>query len=358
MDDRFSFLRQEAPSSARPVNCSFHHRVKGSEGEVALQYWPPARGSRRPPEHIIVFILGNPGLLNYYHPFLSHLHYLLPPSHAILSTSHIGHSPHIPAPILPLSLHEQLEAKVELLSSLRRYTAGWAEEGYRPTPRSRFERVDRPRISLMGHSVGSWFLLEMMKRLGDEVEAGYMLFPTLGWIADSWNGRKLWPIFHRPLRPLLPYITYLVRPILPLLTHLPATTLSLLRSPTTVEHVLHLSRSEMDHILSPDLASIRALSSTKMGEGRGLFGIWAGGNLDGWVGREGEMVQSVMGGEGVDGGAGGRVVVVDGIPHAFCLSRTHSHYIAELVAAWIDPSLANAGGSESDASDIISVLPM
>lgn len=138
---------------------------------------------------------GNPGLLNYYHPFLSHLHYLLPPSHAILSTSHIGHSPHIPAPTTPLSLHEQLEAKVELLSSLRRYTASWAEEGYRPTPRSRVERVDNPRISLMGHSVGSWFLLETMKRLGDEMEAGYMLFPTLGWIADSWNGRKLWVSF-------------------------------------------------------------------------------------------------------------------------------------------------------------------
>lgn len=54
------------------------------------------------------------------------------------------------------------------------------------------ERVEPVKISLMGHSVGSWFMVEMMKRLGDDIEAGYMLFPTLGWIADSWNGRKLW----------------------------------------------------------------------------------------------------------------------------------------------------------------------
>lgn len=137
---------------------------------------------------------GNPGLLNYYHPFLAHLHYLLPASHAILSTSHIGHSPHLPAPQQPLDLHQQLTAKVELINSLRRYIDQWANEGYR-NPRGRVEHVDRPRISLMGHSVGSWFLLEAMKLLGDSIEAGYMLFPTLGWIADSWNGRKLWVSF-------------------------------------------------------------------------------------------------------------------------------------------------------------------
>lgn len=140
---------------------------------------------------------GNPGLLNYYHPFLSHLHYLLPPSHAILSTSHIGHSPHLPHPERPLDLQQQLEAKVELLRSLRTYLDKWAREGDEAHHgRSRrvtdTKDVGPPRISLMGHSVGSWFLLNLMKRLPGHAEAGYMLFPTLGWIADSWNGRKLW----------------------------------------------------------------------------------------------------------------------------------------------------------------------
>lgn len=58
------------------------------------------------------------------------------------------------------------------------------------------------------------------------------------------------------------------------------------------------------------------MSSPKIPEGRGLFGIWAEGSADGWVGREGEMVRQVMGGQG-----GGRVAVVNGVPHAFCLCK-------------------------------------
>ena len=45
----------------------------------------------------------------------------------------------------------------------------------------------------MGHSVGSWLLCEVMKREEEgAIEAGYMLFPTIGWIADTRNGRTLW----------------------------------------------------------------------------------------------------------------------------------------------------------------------
>lgn len=73
----------------------------------------------------------------------------------------------------------------------------------------------------------------------------------------------------------------------------------------------------MDSILEPDLDFIRSMSSVKTQEGRGLYGIWAGGGLDGWVGREGEMVREEMGDE-----AGGRVIVVDRVPHAFCLSKS------------------------------------
>ena len=45
----------------------------------------------------------------------------------------------------------------------------------------------------MGHSVGSWLLCEAMKREPKgNIDAGYMLFPTIGWLADTWNGRTLW----------------------------------------------------------------------------------------------------------------------------------------------------------------------
>jgi hypothetical protein len=150
-------------------------------------------------------VTGNPGLLNYYLPFLHHLHGLLPPTHAILSTSHIGHSPSLPAPPAPLDLPQQLEAKVELVSALRSTLDAWhvqaildsrseagngrsaedsaGSEGSGPPP---------PRLDLMGHSVGAWILCEVMKRLPGDVGRGFMLFPTVGWISESWNGRTLW----------------------------------------------------------------------------------------------------------------------------------------------------------------------
>ena len=46
----------------------------------------------------------------------------------------------------------------------------------------------------MGHSVGAWLLCEVMKR-EKGVKAGYMLFPTLGWLRETWNGRTLWVSF-------------------------------------------------------------------------------------------------------------------------------------------------------------------
>ena len=49
---------------------------------------------------------------------------------------------------------------------------------------------------------------------------------------------------------------------------------------------------------------------------KGLFGVWSAGNLDGWVGEDGPLVQHSLG-----GADGGRVKVVDKVPHAFCLCK-------------------------------------
>lgn len=138
--------------------------------------------------------VGNPGLLNYYIPFLNHLHGLLPASHAILSTSHIGHSPHLAAPKQSLDLLSQLEAKVELTRCLRTSLDRWAEEETKGEG-----GTQKPRLNLMGHSVGAWMACEVMKKLPEEVDAGLLLFPTLAWIADSWNGRTMWVSEYRSL---------------------------------------------------------------------------------------------------------------------------------------------------------------
>lgn len=133
-------------------------------------------------------MIGNPGLIDYYLPFLSHLHSLLPTSHGIVCTSHIGHEPHLPAPSRPVELETLLETKIELVTALRSSLDAWSDGG--DSQRS------RPKLVLMGHSLGGWLVCEVMKRLNKEdpgtIHAGHLLFPSLGWMAESWNGRTMW----------------------------------------------------------------------------------------------------------------------------------------------------------------------
>jgi hypothetical protein len=200
-DERLEFLRSNRiiDGGSLPLRGRFEHRVKGAEGDVEAVYWPRRDGSKQGPEQLSLFILGlsflttnankadnigNPGLIDYYLPFLAHLYSLLPPTHAILCTSHIGHEAHLPAPTQPAELAELLESKIELVASLRSSLDAWTEDGQEKT-----------KLVLIGHSLGGWLVCEIMKRLnrGEEVvHAGHLLFPSLGWMAKSWNGRVMW----------------------------------------------------------------------------------------------------------------------------------------------------------------------
>ena len=88
----------------------------------------------------------------------------------------------------------------------------------------------------------------------------------------------------------------------------------------------------MDNILDPDWEVLRPQEGLEIG--RGIHGIWAEERLDGWVGRDGPMVRDVIGGE-----QGGRVMILNGVPHAFCLSES-----------LIDPSSAQNTGPTIDES--------
>ncbi|EIW70730.1 hypothetical protein M231_02617 [Tremella mesenterica] len=325
MDRRLNFLRQPPQDNNKlPVTTTFSHCAPGASGKVSVVYWPAKEGVSKSPTQLTLFILGNPGLLGYYIPFLQHLYSLLPPTHAILSTSHIGHDPDIPAPEIPVELQGQLKSKIELIQALRSSLDAWAEDQQSP----------KSKLALMGHSLGAWLLCEAMKQLNEEervIHAGYMLFPSLGWLSETYNGRTLWPMFHRPILPLLANLSFALRPILPFTNH-PPTTLSLLRSPRSIHHVLQLGRSEMLGIRDLDVDWFASQASIPLPEG--LFGVWSAGNLDGWVGRDGALVQAALRGED-----GGRVTLLQGIPHAFCLREDHSKIVASVVAKWIDPSI-------------------
>ena len=85
--------------------------------------------------------------------------------------------------------------------------------------------------------------------------------------------------------------------------------------------MIDLAVSEMATIKEPDLEWYRSQGSSRSDSNshapHGLYAVYSAGNIDGWVGREGPLIRECLGGE-----EGGRVEMLEGVPHAFCLSES------------------------------------
>jgi pimeloyl-ACP methyl ester carboxylesterase len=165
--------------------------------DVANTLWfePPIRGQPEQ-QYLIYFITGNPGLISLYAIFMNTLSGLLNQS----STSPI----HVCGSSLPgfgtAGLDSEVESKIPAgleeqitnTEQLIHKTVKHHEElmpyatGYVP-----------PKVILMGHSIGCYILLEILRRQragpgrleGVEIAGGIMLFPAIVDIGKSWNGR-------------------------------------------------------------------------------------------------------------------------------------------------------------------------
>ncbi|KAF5384827.1 hypothetical protein D9615_001371 [Tricholomella constricta] len=142
-----TFLQPHDPPTSGYSNAIFRHNHPFG---LSHALWWPAKLPT--PETIILFIPGNPGLLDFYVPFLSALHEKDTTSKlAIFAYSHIGHTPGIESPnILPTSrygLVAQVEGSIEAFDAVR--TAYKAET----------------RILVVGHSVGAWLSLQVARLL-------------------------------------------------------------------------------------------------------------------------------------------------------------------------------------------------
>ena len=142
-------------------------------------------------DYLVYFLTGNPGLILYYQPFLSKLHSLLTLSSSIDSARfHIcGHSlrgfefqddKNVKPPEEPFSLAEQIGYQEDLL--------------YKHIRSHRYRTGNNPKVILMGHSVGAYILLELIKNHPKRIEGGeedfdliggVLLFPTITHIAQS-----------------------------------------------------------------------------------------------------------------------------------------------------------------------------
>ena len=144
-------------------------------------------------DYLVFFMSGNPGLISFYEPFLSSLRDFLTAAQYQNSRFHIcGHSYsgfEISSSIRqagePKGLHEQIkDQENRLMEDVKKHQVPGRNL----------------KVILMGHSVGSYILLELIQRHLKAVKAhpdmddfdligGILLFPTIENIAQSPTGR-------------------------------------------------------------------------------------------------------------------------------------------------------------------------
>ncbi|XP_024134594.1 lipid droplet-associated hydrolase isoform X2 [Oryzias melastigma] len=139
------------------------------------------------PEHKLVILLipGNPGLVGFYKTFMQELHSLLEHKYPVWAVSHAGHCA---APDGMDMVEDGRAAAEDDVFGL----SGQIEH------KLAFVRKHIPKGSslvLVGHSIGCYIILEMMRRNPElKVLKAVMLFPTIERMAESPQGRRLTPL--------------------------------------------------------------------------------------------------------------------------------------------------------------------
>lgn len=133
---------------------------------------------------LILFIPGNPGAVEYYEEFVSALYEGLQRTVPIWGISHAGHVAPPSGQQLPklqgnddlYNLEGQISHKIAFINM--------------------FVPKDR-QIVLIGHSIGCYMVLEILKRMTDlKIVKSFLLFPTIERLSTSPQGQWIWPILN------------------------------------------------------------------------------------------------------------------------------------------------------------------
>ncbi|OOQ89097.1 hypothetical protein PEBR_10614 [Penicillium brasilianum] len=345
----------------------------------------------------VFFISGNPGLIGYYHPFLSLLGEYLANSRDQSSTQNglkktdsslqiygcsLGGFEVDCETVSPATttgnasrdgrsklydLEDQIVFVHDNLNTLMRQNASSANDTSTSTARRK--------VILMGHSVGAYIAMEVLRRHREanpesqsdnrytvdfDIIGGVMLFPTVKDIAHSPSGQKLTTVlsliphldlvvsfFARILTTILP--TPALKALVKLVMHNPPAhaldaTTSFLKSAGGVRQALHMAADEMRTITSDKWTDdVWGVAHAREPLTRLFFYF---GRNDHWVAEKTrDEIVAVRGGKNGDEegeGLGPRMFVCEeGLPHAFCLK--HSDVMARKVAGMIR-EIGNASG--------------
>ncbi|EAU92717.2 hypothetical protein CC1G_01762 [Coprinopsis cinerea okayama7 len=269
--------------------------------DTAHAHWWPPKIQNTPPKCVLLFVPGNPGLIEFYTPFLEALYNRDTSGRlAILAHAHIGHTPGVGSAKSDHGLTSQVQSAIEAFDALQSaYPAD-------------------TKIVLIGHSVGSWICSQVLKARTENVHAVFLLFPTLSYIGDTPNGRRLWRIFTPTGRWIVSKLGHLAR-LVPvqvlgrLFPEWPSSQLEVLKDlvgdPRSIVAALTMASDEMHAIKELDVA----LFESCKGKLRFYYA-----ERDDWVGEERERVLKVL--HTSESGIPVEVVHDEhGIPHAFCI---------------------------------------
>ncbi|KAE8349145.1 hypothetical protein BDV28DRAFT_160742 [Aspergillus coremiiformis] len=305
----------------------------------------------------IYMISGNPGLIGYYHSFLSILTEKLNPPTAQQTPKTppfqiYGHSlGGFELTKTPASkpkyydLEEQICFVQQKLEDFLADVSGSSEQTQPPT--NSLVPASRPKVILIGHSVGSYIAMEILRRHRErsmngttsssvdfDIIGGVMLFPTVVDIAKSPSGQKLTlavvvGVLVRILTALIP--GGLLRALIRFYMGSPQdnmvdTTAAFLESDYGVQQALHMAADEMRTITSDRWSDdVWGMSAVKDPVTRLFFYF---GRNDHWVAeRTRDEVIELRG--RTDGGPK-MIVCEEGLPHAFVLKNSEA--VAKKVA--------------------------
>ncbi|KAI9841491.1 MAG: hypothetical protein M1837_000652 [Sclerophora amabilis] len=334
--------------------------------------------------YVIFLIPGNPGLINYYVPFLDALSSQLrgrpcnndasaqtsQRKYWVTGTSLAGFETVSALPTgtrddIPYGLQQQIELVEGQLETI--VATSERENG----PDGGMVGNSTPKqtnVILVGHSVGAYILMEVLRRHREAAAArgenqamriagGILLFPTITHIAKSPSGIWLTRLLRVPSFPLIagtlvrvlvylipPFVFYLfVRVILRFPPHAALTTAKFIKSPLGVQQALHLAKDEMEQITEdkwdediwggPDDEARRNSNSGTV-EGAARLSLYFGEN-DHWVSNL-TRDKFIAARKGKESNSWGPRIVIDqgGLPHGFCIG--HSEQVARIAAGLIE----------------------
>ncbi|KAF3064373.1 UPF0554 protein C2orf43 like protein [Daldinia childiae] len=317
---------------------------------------------------LIFFIPGNPGLIDYYEPFLSTLRELL---NEAKSLEHIrfhiygqnlagflddDHEP-FTSQRTPYNLHDQIQHTLAALKKLR------VDSGSR-------KGLPYDEVLLIGHSVGSYIALELFHQLLRDPDlaphlnlgSGILLFPTIHHISNSPSGKKLDLLRRTPILGdnayriaqaflrLFPQgaLRWIVSSVMGFPAHGAEVTTRWLKSRDGVWQALHMGMDEMQVIgedkWDEELWEIAYEAETHHKVIPKFFFFF--GKHDHWVANHyrDDFIQKRQ--KQVERT---RLIVDEGnIPHAFCIR--HSEVVAEKVSLWINQIYSPSWEREVDTT--------